>query len=360
MLRRKMVKVKRVSPTNYESMKKDEHCLTGECPTPVERNMHTIKLSEGGGGKEMQALIDTMRGFFPPSAEWTHCADDGATFALGQEHLVFTTDAYVVTPIFFPGGNIGKIAFCGTVNDLAVMGARPIGLSLSLVLEEGFSKEEFLTIIQTIGELSKATGIPVVTGDTKVVERGGIDKIIINTSGVGLASRVLDEPLEVGDVVVVSRGIGEHGAALLAKRFELETELCTDSKPLHEELAAIGSKIKQAKDVTRGGLAAILNELADKNSVGMEIDEERIPMQEPVRALTEILGIDAYSLASEGCFVCIVAPARVEEVLAILRTFNPMASQIGTIVAGKAITIQTRYGKKLLSMPTGTLVPRIC
>jgi hydrogenase expression/formation protein HypE len=340
--------------------KKDESCLTGQCPTPVERPLHTIKLSEGSGGREMQALIGTLRGQLGPTNNWKHSGDDGATFSLGDQQLVFTTDAYVVTPIFFPGGNIGKIAFCGTVNDLAVMGARPIGISLSLILEEGFSKEEFTTIIDTIGKLSRETGIPVVTGDTKVVERGGIDKIIINTSGVGLAVRVLEAPLEVGDAIIVSGGLGEHGAALLARRFELETTLQTDSKPLHEELAAIGDYIKQAKDITRGGLAAILNELSEKNSVALTVEEAVVPLHDEVRALTEMLGIDVYSLASEGRFVCIVAPEQEKRVLEILRTFNPSAVQIGRVSAGRGVSVQTVYGKKILSMPSGNIVPRIC
>lgn len=335
-------------------------CLTGACPTPIERSLHTIKLSEGSGGKEMQSLIGAMRTHFGPSSGWTHTDDDGAVFALGEQRLVFTTDAYVVTPIFFPGGNIGKIAFCGTVNDLVVMGARPIGLSLSLVLEEGFSKEEFMTIIETIGALSRETGIPVVTGDTKVVERGSVDKIIVNTSGVGLATHIFETPLVAGDVIVVSGGIGEHGAALLSRRFELETELETDSKPLFEEVSATGECIKQAKDITRGGLAAILNELADKNGVGIEVDEERVPLRAEVRALTEILGIDVYSLASEGRFVCAVAAEHAEEVVKKLRQWNPLAECIGVVCAGKGVSVQTAYGKKILSMPSGNIIPRIC
>ena len=345
------------------TLKNNDNCLTGACPVPIERSMHTIKLSEGSGGKEMQLLIDMMREHFPPSPLWKHRDADGATFDLSsseREHLVFTTDAYVVTPIFFPGGNIGKIAFCGTVNDLAVMGAQPIGLSLSLVLEEGFSKDDFARILATLGELSRETGIPIVTGDTKVVERGGIDQMIITTSGVGLAINIIDEPLVAGDVVLVSGGIGEHGAALLARRFELETTLETDSKPLHEELLAIGHLIKQAKDVTRGGVASILNELIEKHSVGMEIDEESVPIDEQVRALTEMLGIDVYSLACEGRFVCVVAPEKVDEVLTLLRSFNHAAARIGVVTKGNQVIVQTAYGKKILSMPTGNIVPRIC
>lgn len=335
-------------------------CLTGACPIPVERNTNTIKLSEGSGGKEMQLLISAMQQQFPESSDWAHRGDDGATFAFAGKHLVFTTDAYVVTPLFFPGGNIGKIAFCGTVNDLSVMGARPIGISLSLVLEEGFSKEEFETIIGTIGQLSKATGIPVVTGDTKVVERGSIDKMMITTSGIGIADSILEAPICAGDHIIVSRGIGEHGAALLARRFELETTLETDSKPLHEELLAVHELIKQAKDITRGGLAAIVNEWADRESIGIEIDEELVPLHPEVRALTELLGIDVYSLASEGCFACVVAPESAGRALEILRTFHPMAQDIGMVSEGKGVTVQTFYGKKILSMPTGNIVPRIC
>lgn len=335
-------------------------CLTGACPPAVSRDMNTIRLSEGSGGREMQALIDSIRGRFPRSAEWKNTSDDAASYPIDGRHILFTSDSYVVTPVFFPGGNIGKIAFCGTVNDLAVMGARPIGLSLSLVLEEGFSKVQFIEIIETIAALSEKTGIPIVTGDTKVVERDGIDKIIINTSGVGVADRVLCEPLAEGDRVIVSGGIGEHGTALLAKRYELESSVVTDSKPLHEELSAIGPLVKQAKDITRGGLAAILNELAQKNRIRIAVDENRIPIHDQVRALTEILGIDVYSLACEGRFVCIASPAVSGEVVEILRRFDATACVIGEVGKGEGVTIQTMYGKTILSAPSGNIVPRIC
>lgn len=337
-----------------------ENCFSGACPTPGERNMNTIKLSEGSGGREMDLLIGHIRERLPKVTTWENITADGATFAFGGKHLVFTSDSYVVTPIFFPGGNIGKIAFCGTVNDLAVMGATPIGISLSLILEEGFSKEEFYQIIDTIATLSRETGIPVVTGDTKVVEKRGLDKIIINTSGIGIAERVCSEKLVPGDVVIVSGGIGEHGTALLAKRFSLEVTIETDSKPLHEELRAVGKYVKQAKDITRGGLSAILNEVATKNSVGMEIQEEEVPLHPQVRALTEILGIDAYSLACEGRFACVVSAENAESVLATLRTFNTTANKIGVVTGGSRVIVKTLYGKKILSTPSGNIVPRIC
>lgn len=337
-----------------------QNCLTGACPPTISRNMNTIKLSEGSGGKEMQSLIDTVRERFPKTTAWNNLTDDAATFSIGKEHIVFTSDSYVVTPVFFPGGNIGKIAFCGTVNDLAVMGARPIGLSLSLILEEGFSKNEFFEIIDTIASLSEQTHIPVVTGDTKVVERGGIGKIIINTSGIGLTEHVFLDPIQVDDHIIVSGSIGEHGTALLAKRFELESTVETDSKPLHEELFTIGPFIKQAKDITRGGLSAILNELAVKNNVGIAVNEAAIPLHDQVRALTEILGIDVYSLACEGRFLCITSPENAEKTVSLLRTFNTSACDIGTVTNGKDVTIQTSYGKTILSAPSGNIVPRIC
>ncbi len=335
-----------------------DNCLTGNCPDLTDRAVNRVKISEGAGGVEMQRLIEELKKHLPSSSSWKHTDNDSALFHLGDKKILFTTDSYVVTPLFFRGGNIGKIAFCGTVNDLAVMGAKPIGISLSLVLEEGFSKEELYKIMQTIGEMSRKTGIPIVTGDTKVMEKRSVDKIIINTSGIGVAEKVLDEPLQIGDQIIVSRGIGEHGAALLANRFAIETNLETDSKPLWEEINAIQCLIKQAKDITRGGLAAILNELAQ--NVMFFIHEEKIPMQAEVCALTKILGIDVYSLASEGAFVCFANPQNAPLVLEVLKRYNSLASIIGEVQSGKGVTVQTRFGKKNLPAPTGNLVPRIC
>jgi hydrogenase expression/formation protein HypE len=266
----------------------------------------------------------------------------------------------VVTPIFFAGGNIGKIAFCGTVNDLAVMGAEPLGISLGLLLEEGLPKKDLHKVLKTIGDLSKKTGIPVVTGDTKVLEKGSIDKIVINTSGVGISKKILDTPTKVGDKIIVSGGIGEHGTALLARRFELETDIVTDSKPIWPEIKSISNLIKQAKDITRGGIAAVLNEIADKEGKQFLIQEEDIPLKEEVRALTEILGIEAYSLACEGRFVCICSAENEKEVLDKLQKHNKMAAVVGTVGEGKGVIVQTRFGQKILNTPSGNIVPRIC
>jgi len=330
------------------------------CPTPKNSDEAIITLSEGSGGKEMQSLIQSFQTHFSHETKWTGSDDDGAVYALENQNLVFTTDSYVVTPIFFPGGDIGKLAFCGTVNDLSMMGAMPLGLSLGLVIEEGFPKKNLNTIIETIGNLSKETGIPIVTGDTKVMEKGSLDKIIINTSGIGLAKKVLNEPLKNGDQIIVSGTIGDHGATLLSERFDIESALQTDSKPLHEEISKVQPFIKQAKDITRGGLAAVLNELAHKNNKQFILQEEDIPLQKEVRSLTEMLGIDPLSLACEGRFVCACSGENSEKVLDILQTFNASASIIGDIKNGRNVLVQTRFGQKILPQPSGNIVPRIC
>lgn len=321
-----------------------------------------IKLSEGSGGREMHALVEELTTGFERK-DWKGTMDDAAHLTLADgKKLFFTTDSYVVSPEFFPGGNIGKIAFCGTVNDLVVSGATPLGIALSLILEEGYEKEKVKTIIASIEALSKETGIPIVTGDTKVLEKGSVDKIIINTSGVGMYERALEEKITPGDKMIVSGSIGDHGTALLAKRFELESELVTDSKPLVEEMRAIREKIKCAKDITRGGLAAILNELAKKGDKKILINEEDIPLKRGVKTLTEVLGIEAYNLACEGRLVCVVAKEKASEVLEELQKINPEAAIIGEVMDAQEpeVIIQTKFGKKILSMPSGNIVPRIC
>jgi len=317
-----------------------------------------VKLSEGSGGKEMQELISEFRKRLP-KGNWKNVLDDAASIDFAGK-LVFTTDSYVVTPLFFPGGDIGKIAFCGTVNDLAVMGAKPLGVSVGMIIEEGFSKKELFKIIDSIARESKKTGIPIVTGDTKVMEKGSIDKIVINTAGIGKAESVLDKKVCVGDAVIVSGGIGEHAAALLAERFDLKSKLKTDCKPLWEEINSVRNQLKQAKDITRGGLSGVLNELADKNMVQIFVKEESIPVKKEVRALTEILGIDFYPLACEGRFVCVCSEKNSEAVLKKLKKFNSSAEIIGKIGKGSGVIVQTKFGKKKLRTPSGNIVPRIC
>jgi hydrogenase expression/formation protein HypE len=327
----------------------------------MKNNKDVITLAHGSGGKEMQELIDTFK--FTNRAGWeNYDADSASVDITADKKLFFTTDSFVVDPIFFPGGNIGHLAFSGTVNDLAVMGANPLGLSLGFVIEEGFPREDLMKIIKSIDELSLKTKIPIVTGDTKVMEKGKIDKIIINSSGVGIAKKeeALTKKVDVGDKLIISGGLGEHAVALLSKRFDYETDIVTDSKPLVEEINSVKHLIKRAKDPTRGGIAAVLNELAGKHNFGILLNEESIPAKKEVRKVAEMLGINLYELASEGRFVCITSERNAEEVESRLQKFNKDARIIGEITEGNKVIMQTILGKRILAQPTGRIVPRIC
>jgi hydrogenase expression/formation protein HypE len=320
-----------------------------------------ICLSHGSGGKEMQDLIDSFN--FNNRGKWKNCDNDSATASIDENRkIVFTSDSFIVDPIFFPGGNIGHLAFCGTVNDLAVMGAKPIGLSLSLVIEEGFLKKDLKKIIESINILSKEYDVPIVTGDTKVMEKGKVDKLIINTSGVGIIENkdLLTKKMEVGDKIIISGGLGEHAIALLSKRFDYETDIKTDSKPLLKEIDSVKDLIKIAKDPTRGGIAAILNELCEKKNLGMILDEEKIPIKKEVKSVTEMLGINLYELACEGRFVCIASKENAKKVEEKLQKFNKHAKIIGEIIDDNKVIVQTILGKRILPVPTGRIVPRIC
>jgi len=315
-----------------------------------------IKLSHGAGGSEMQELV---KRFIFNRGNWNNSDNDSANLKIGEDELLFTTDSFVVDPIFFNDGNIGHLAFCGTVNDLAVMGAEPLGLSLSFIIEEGFSFSDLDKIINTISELSKSTNIPIVTGDTKVMEKGKIDKIVINTSGVGMAKSILDKKIKIGDKVIISGGIGEHAVAILQERFDYKTELKSDSKPIIKEIRAVKDLVKQAKDPTRGGLAACLNEIAETNDIGILINEDDVPIKAEVRNLSDMLGIDTFNLACEGRFICIAEPNNALEVEKILKKYNPEAKIIGEVTQSDVI-IQTMLGKRILPKPQGRIVPRIC
>jgi hydrogenase expression/formation protein HypE len=332
-----------------------------DCPIPKPLDPSTIQLHHGSGGREMHNLITTLLRDRYVTKKWNHSDRDGATYPLpnGQQ-LVFTTDAFTVTPLFFSGGNIGTLAFCGTVNDLSVMGATPIGLSLSLVIEEGFDKQQLQTIIDTMHTLSKTTRIPIVTGDTKVMQKGCIDKLIITTSGVGIADQIIDEPFQPGDVLIVSGSLGEHGATLLANRFDIETTLRTDAQPLTEPIQSIKAYVKYAQDITRGGLAAVVNELVSAYTCGALLHEPSIPFEPAVETLSSLLGIDMYHLACEGRFICVADKKHATAVVKRLQKFHAHARVIGELTSGSDVLVQTKFGTKRLAMPTGSIVPRIC
>jgi hydrogenase expression/formation protein HypE len=322
----------------------------------------TISLEMGGGGLKSAEIISEIRKNFGGVGKWKNTGDDGASFDLGKEKMVFTTDAFIVDPIFFPGGDIGKIAMCGTINDLSVMGAKPIGIGLSIVMEEGFPMEDLKKIMQSIGKVSKEAGVPIVTGDTKVTEKGKIDKIEITTSGVGLAQDVISNGgAQVGDRIISSGDLGEHSVALLAKRFDYKTKVQSDCRPLNKEIEKAGKYLNACKDPTRGGLAANLNEIAEKSKVKIILDEKSLPYKKETVAVTELLGLDKFSLASEGRFVAAVPEKNAKKVLNILRKFNPEAKVIGRVEKGKGVFLRTELGGlRQIEVPKGKLIPRIC
>ena len=343
-----------------------------------------IELDHGGGGYKSWELLKDIRGILKYKGRWRNCEDDAAVLRLAPLQkggwgvknrgnnpprppleggsLVFTTDAFIVEPIFFPGGDIGKIAMCGTINDLSVMGAKPLGISLSIVVEEGFPKDDFMKIITSIGEVSKAAGVPIATGDTKVTGKGKIDKIEITTAGVGLVKKIIpNNGIKRGDVIISSGDLGEHAVALLSKRFNYKTKIKSDSKPLNIELGKVGKYLNACKDPTRGGLSANLVEMAEKSKVKIILDEENLPYKKETIAITELLGIDIFSLASEGRFIAAVAPENANKVLRVLKKFNKDAKVIGAAFRGQGVFLKTKLGSlRPIEMPKGKLIPRIC
>jgi len=338
----------------------------------MKNNKNVIELDHGGGGYKSWQLLRDIRGILKYKGKWSNCEDDGAVlfpkaltkpgFDFKKQKIVFTTDAYIVDPLFFPGGDIGKIAMCGTINDLAVMGAKPMGISLSIVIEEGFLKNDLMKIIASINKMSRETGVPVVTGDTKVTEKGKIDKIEITTAGVGLTERIIqNKGISFGDLIISSGDLGEHTVALLSKRFNYRTKIKSDSKPLNKELEKVGKYLKSCKDPTRGGLAANLVEMMEKSKVKIVLDEETLPYKKETAAITELLGIDIFSLASEGRFIAAVSSKNVKKVLRILKKFNKEAKIIGRAERGKGVFLKTSFGiLRPIEMPRGKLIPRIC
>ncbi|AAL80728.1 hydrogenase expression/formation protein [Pyrococcus furiosus DSM 3638] len=297
--------------------------------------------------------------------------DDGATIPLGDKHLVFTIDGHTVKPIFFPGGDIGRLAVSGTVNDLAVMGAQPLAIASSLIIEEGFEVSELEKILKSMDETAKEVPVPIVTGDTKVVEdRIGI---FVITAGVGVAERpISDAGAKVGDVVLVSGTIGDHGIALMSHRegISFETELKSDVAPIWDVVKAVADaigweNIHAMKDPTRGGLSNALNEMARKANVGILVREEAIPIRPEVKAASEMLGISPYEVANEGKVVMIVAKEYAEEALEAMKKTEKGrdAAIIGEVIGeyrGKVILETGIGGRRFLEPPLGDPVPRVC
>jgi hydrogenase expression/formation protein HypE len=330
-----------------------------------------ILLAHGSGGKLAHELVEKsfLQAFANPLLAKL---DDSAIFDFSGR-LAFTTDSYVVNPIFFPGGDIGKLAVYGTVNDLAMAGAVPLYLSLSFIIEEGLAQEDLIRIVNSVQKAAEEAKVQIVTGDTKVVHRGSADKLFINTAGLGVVPQGVDisgENAKPGDKVILSGAIGDHGIAVLSQRegLSFSTELESDCAPLNKlvaEMLRASPQIHCLRDPTRGGLATILNELAKQSKVGIKIEEERIPVREEVSAACEMLGFDPLYVANEGKLVAIVAPEDAEAILAAMRhnAYGKDAALIGEVRQEHPgrVVMKTKIGSsRIIDMLVGDLLPRIC
>lgn len=334
-----------------------------------------IALRHGAGGPAMRALVASLfaRDAAPdPDVVGLDALDDGAAVRVGARWLVFTTDAHVVAPPFFPGGDIGRLAVAGTVNDLAMMGAtEPLGLSLGVIVEEGFARGDLERIRDSIDATCREAGTRILTGDTKVMGRGELDGVALHTSGIGFADRVVrDHELRPGDAILVTGTIGDHGLAVLAHRHGLEVgeALRSDVAPINglvrAALAAGGDAVVAMKDPTRGGVASALAEMAAKSGVGVLLDEAALPLRPAARAAAELLGIDPLQVANEGKALLAVRGGEEKAVLEALRA-HPLgrdARRIGTCTAERPghIVLDTGFGRRLVAEAEGELLPRIC
>ncbi len=334
-------------------------------------NDETILLAHGSGSRLSHELIE--KNFLPSLANpLLSKLDDSAVFEFSG-CLAFTTDSYVVSPIFFPGGDIGKLAICGTINDLAMSGAKPLYLSLSFIIEEGLTLSELSKIVKSIKNTAEEAGVKIITGDTKVVNRGSTDKLFINTSGIGIIPEGIDISggnAKVGDKVILSGTIGDHGIAVMSQRegLKFSVPVQSDCAPLNKlvsQMLEASSHIHCMRDPTRGGLATTLNELARQSRVGISIEEEKIPVRDGVRAACELLGFDPLYIANEGKLVAIVAQQDTGKILSKMKRnrYGSDASIIGEITdehKGKVI-MKTRLGaSRIVDMLSGELLPRIC
>ncbi|MCD6574724.1 hydrogenase expression/formation protein HypE [Candidatus Aerophobetes bacterium] len=331
-----------------------------------------IRLAHGNGGKLTQELIRNV--FFPCfNNSFLAPLSDSAVFKLNGTEVAFTTDSYVIKPIFFPGGDIGKLSVSGTVNDLAVMGAKPLFISCSLIIEEGLPLSTLKKIIWSIQETAIKSGVKVITGDTKVVEKGSGDSIFINTAGIGVVSSEIKlgfDRIEVGDRIIISGTIGDHSIAVLSQREELGfgESVSSDCAPLYElveKLKPYWKDIKFMRDPTRGGIAGILNEIVQGRNFGIELWEREIPLKEETMAICELLGIDPLYLANEGKIIFFVNEKNANEIVEVLRNhpLGEKANVVGEVVAGPPgkVYLETIIGtKRVLDMLVEDQLPRIC
>jgi len=344
------------------------------CPIPL-KNYPTIVMGHGSGGKMMNDLIAHL---FAPLFDNDLLGQMGDSTTLDMASLeggrmAFSTDSFVVSPIIFPGGDIGDLAVNGTVNDIAMSGAKPLYLSAGFILEEGLAMETLAKIAASMACAAREADVQVVTGDTKVVNKGHGDGIFINTSGFGLIPDGIDiaaKNARPGDMILVSGTMGDHGMAIMSKRegLEFESEIISDTAPLHgmiAEMLEVSKNIHCLRDATRGGLSAVLNELADVSKVGIEFEEMKVPVNPAVNAACEMLGLDPFYIANEGKLVAIVAPESAEAVLEMMRNhqYGANAAIIGSVTEAhpKRVVAKTAIGgSRVVDLPAGELLPRIC
>lgn len=345
--------------------------FTLSCPIPIEQ-YPVVLLAHGGGGKLMNNLIKKM--FMP---EFSSVSEkeihDSAVVNITGHQIAFTTDSYVVQPLFFPGGDIGTLSIYGTVNDLSMSGAKPVYISTGFIIEEGFSMETLWKIVQSMKHAAQNCGVKIVTGDTKVVDRGKGDGIFINTSGVGIiehALKINPSSIKAGDSIILSGDIGRHGIAIMAVRegLEFETQIQSDCAPLNnivQKLIESGIEIHCMRDLTRGGLSSALVELAEASNLGFKADEKSIPVREDVQGACEILGFDPMYVANEGRFIMFVPENQVEKTLEILKSndISSNASIIGNVIETDKgiVTMKSKIGAtRIVDMLSGEQLPRIC
>jgi hydrogenase expression/formation protein HypE len=359
---------------NHEGTKEDEVKTKEfklECPIPIS-DYPAVTLAHGGGGKLMHQLLERMvlPAFRNDLLESRH---DGAVFPIGNARLAFTTDSYVVRPLFFPGGDIGSLAINGTVNDLAMCGARPLYLSCGMILEEGLPMGTLWAVVESLRVAAEEASVQLVTGDTKVVDKGKGDGIFLNTAGIGLIEHNLSiSPASVreGDAVLLSGDVGRHGIAIMSARegLEFETAIESDCAPLNRSVKRLldaGLEVHCLRDLTRGGLGTTLIEIAETSKSHIAVEETKIAVREDVLGACEMLGFDPIYLANEGRMVVFVPEAEAEKVLEILRhgPAGEFASRIGSVKSGAPglVTLKSRIGTtRIVDMPTGEQLPRIC
>jgi len=332
--------------------------------------MKHVQLSHGGGGEETNTLIhDLFYNHF--NNEILIKAEDAALLHVNTP-IAFTTDSFTVSPIFFNGGNIGKLSIAGTVNDLAMMGAKPLYLSAAFMIEEGFAFDDLERIVISMRDELSKSGAKIVCGDTKVVPKGSVDQIFINTAGIGEAKtqRISALNIQEGDAIIISRDFGRHGATILAARegIELQSDLQSDCEtlwPVVEKLLEAGLHVKALRDATRGGVAAVLNEWAVSSNVCIEVEEEKLPVCDEVKGICEMLGFEAYDFANEGTFLIAIDAEEVEQALHVMKDFDFTcnATSIGKVTQEKPkkVILHSAWGsRRYLELPKGELLPRIC